>query len=49
LPFIAEEDAELVNGQWSMFNNETYDLMGRQVPWNTKGIVIRNGKKILQK
>ena len=27
----------------------TYDLMGREVPWNTKGIVIRNGKKILQK
>ena len=27
----------------------TYDLMGRQVPWNTKGIVIRNGKKILQR
>ena len=49
LPFIAEEDAELVNGQWSVVNNETYDLMGRQVPWNTKGIVIRNGKKILQK
>ena len=27
----------------------TYDLMGRIVPWNTKGIVIKNGKKILQK
>lgn len=27
----------------------TYDLMGRRIPWNTKGLVIRNGKKILQK
>ena len=27
----------------------TYDLMGRRVPHNTKGLVIRNGKKILQR
>ena len=27
----------------------TYDLMGRRVPADTKGIVIRNGKKILQR
>lgn len=27
----------------------TFDLMGRRVPSNTKGIVIRNGKKILQR
>lgn len=41
LPIITENEG--------MVNNETYDLMGRRVPWNTKGIVIRNGKKILQK
>ena len=35
-PTLSEEDAA------------TYDLMGRRVPWNTKGIVIRNGRKILQ-
>ena len=46
LPLIAEED-EMVDSQWS--NDKCYDLMGRQVPWNTKGLVIRNGKKILQK
>ena len=40
LPLIAEEDdSEAI----------TYDMMGRRVPWNTKGIVIRNGHKILQK
>ncbi|MBQ9293605.1 MAG: endonuclease [Bacteroidaceae bacterium] len=27
----------------------TYDLMGRRVPNDTKGLVIRNGKKILQR
>ena len=45
LPLIAEED----NGQQTTDNGLTYDLTGRQVPCNTKGIVIRNGKKILQK
>jgi endonuclease I len=41
LPFIAEEEAtEQVI---------TYDMMGRSVPSNTKGIVIRNGRKILQR
>ena len=41
LPFIAEEtDPQQVI---------TYDLMGRRVPWNTKGIVIKNGRKILQR
>ncbi|MBR5051661.1 MAG: endonuclease [Bacteroidaceae bacterium] len=45
LPLIAEED----NGQQTTDNGLTYDLTGRQVPWNTKGLVIRNGKKILQK
>ncbi len=40
LPLIAEEEPQ---------QPITFDLMGRQVPWNTKGIVIRNGKKILQK
>ncbi len=41
LPLIMEDDDSL--------QPITYDLMGRQVPWNTKGVVIRNGKKILQK
>ena len=41
LPLIAEED----NTQEPI----TYDMMGRRVPFNTKGLVIRNGKKILQK
>ena len=45
LPLIAEED----NGLQTTDNGLTYDLTGRQVPWNTKGLVIRNGKKILQK
>ena len=41
LPLIAEEEEPQ--------QPITFDLMGRRVPWNTKGIVIRNGKKILQK
>ena len=45
LPLIAEED----NSQQTTENGLTYDLMGRQVPHNTKGLVIRNGKKILQR
>lgn len=48
IPFIAEEEDEN-NGQWTMDNGQCYDLMGRRVPSDTKGIVIRNGKKILQK
>lgn len=47
LPLIAEEDENY--SQWSTFDNQCYDLMGRLVPSNTKGIVIKNGKKILQK
>lgn len=49
LPLITEEDAEeeMVNGQWS--NGNCFDLSGRRVLWNSKGIVIRNGKKILQR
>ena len=42
LPLLAEED-------FSPEQVITYDLMGRQVPHNTKGLVIRNGKKILQR
>ena len=42
LPLLAEEDS-------SPEQVITYDLMGRQVPHNTKGLVIRNGKKILQR
>ncbi|MBO4550763.1 MAG: endonuclease, partial [Bacteroidaceae bacterium] len=42
LPLIAE-------GEQTQQSVYTYDLTGKIVPWNTKGIVIRNGKKILQK
>ena len=42
LPLIAEDGQT----EESVY---TYDLTGKIVPWNTKGIVIRNGKKILQK
>lgn len=45
LPLIAEED----KGLQTTDDGLTYDLNGRQVPWNTKGLVIRNGKKILQR
>ena len=48
LPFIAEERKtwkETADGKWS--TAKCYDLMGRLVPRNTKGIVIRNGKKIV--
>ena len=45
LPLLAEEDY----GQQTTGNGLTYDLTGRLVPWNTKGLVIRNGKKILQR
>lgn len=43
LPLIAEDSED------SDYSECTYNLMGQRVPWNTKGIVIRNGKKILQK
>ena len=44
LPFIAEDDT------WhDTVNATSYDLMGRQVPRNAKGIVIRNRRKILQR
>ena len=46
LPLIAEEED---NRLQTTDDGLTYDLTGRQVPWNTKGLVIRNGKKILQK
>jgi hypothetical protein len=45
MPFFAEEDCK----RQTTGNDITYDLMGRQVPHDTKGLVIRNGKKILQK
>lgn len=48
LPFIAEEDDNTQNSE-SGIQNGFYDLSGRQVPRNTKGIVIRNGKKYLQR
>ena len=46
LPLIAEEEDYRLQ---TTDDGLTYDLTGRQVPWNTKGLVIRNGKKILQK
>lgn len=36
------------NGELN-FDNATYDLSGRRVDENTKGIVIKNGKKVLVK
>lgn len=49
LPLIAKDDdeGEWANGKWS--EGKCFDMMGREVPWNTKGIVIRNGKKIFQR
>ena len=49
LPFIAAEDTwdETANGKW--LNRNCYDLMGRRVPNGTKGLVIRNGRKVLQR
>ena len=41
LPLMAEEDETQ--------EPITYDLLGRRVPYNTKGLVIKNGKKILQR
>ena len=46
LPLIAEEEDYRLQ---TTDDGLTYDLTGRQVLWNTKGLVIRNGKKILQK
>ena len=43
LPLIADDS------EYTDYSECTYNLMGQRVPWNTKGIVIRNGKKILQK
>ena len=47
LPFIADDEGESGSNKWS--DGKCFDLTGRQVPPGTKGIVIRNGKKILQK
>ncbi len=47
LPFIADDEGESGSNKWS--DGKCFDLTGRQVPQGTKGIVIRNGKKILQK
>lgn len=40
LPFIVEDERA---------NDKCYNLMGQRVSCNTKGIIIRNGKKILQR
>ena len=47
LPYIVEDDQ---TSQDSRFNNRNvwYDLSGRQVSGNAKGIVIKNGKKYLR-
>lgn len=47
LPFIPDDEGESGSNKWS--DGKCFDLTGRQVPQGTKGIVIRNGKKILQK
>ena len=49
LPFIAAEDTwdETANDKW--LNRNCYDLMGRRVTNGTKGLVIRNGRKVLQR
>ena len=44
LPYIAEEDSRQTSA-----DRHTYDLTGRQVPWGTRGIVIRGGKKYLHR
>lgn len=57
LPFIAAEDTwnednlspfdGMENDKWP--NGKCFDLNGRIVPSGTKGIVIRNGRKVLQR
>lgn len=49
LPLIAEEDDEFSTSIYDVQSAVTYDLTGRRVPAGTKGLVIRNGKMILQK
>ena len=44
LPYIAEEDSRQTSA-----DRHTYDLTSRQVPWGTRGIVIRGGKKYLHR
>lgn len=39
----------MVNGEGLMVNGEVYDLQGRRVAQPTKGLYIKNGKKILVK
>ena len=40
---------QMVNDQWTMDNNQWYDLSGRQITKSrlTKGIYINNGKKVV--
>ena len=40
---------QMVNGLWTMDNNQWYDLSGRQITKSrlTKGIYINNGKKVV--
>ena len=46
------EDIEIMrsgeneNGQWSMVNDQVFDLSGRPVSNPTRGLYIRNGKKV---
>ena len=43
-PFAYEQEAPLPCGTQ---DGQAYDLMGRRVPEGTKGLIIRNGKKVL--
>ena len=46
LPIMAEQSDY---SDFSEYTDVTFDMMGRRVPHDTKGLVIRNGKKILQR
>lgn len=49
---IGEDDATAIEGTYNrsnLDNDAIYDLTGRKVGADFKGIVIRNGKKMLQK
>ncbi len=46
LPIMAEQSDY---PDYSEYTDVTFDMMGRRVSHDTKGLVIRNGKKILQR
>ena len=47
--YTVPDGIESIQNSKSKIQNGIYDLSGRMVPWNTKGIVIKNGKKTLQR